>query len=170
MNKKILFVVLVLCLFVLYKIVNHVSISIDNMANQKSRDSNKSVSALENNLSLPNIEKLVDTVNLDNPFERVSSIPETVIPAWGNNYGLMDDLDDGANGNMKLDNNLCSPSCCSQQYPTPHKIKTDPLVCGREDDFVPTNYYCSNSWNDSGCLCASKEQVNFLATRGGNTK
>ena len=91
-----------------------------------------------------------------------------IIPAWGNNYGLTDDLDDGEGGNMGMHYNLCSPSCCSAQYPTPHKLEKDPLVCGREDEFLPTPYTCNNAWQNSGCVCATKKQVNFLTNRGGN--
>jgi len=92
-----------------------------------------------------------------------------VIPAWGgNNYGLTDGLDDGKGGDAGFHYNLCSPSCCSAQYPTPHKLEKDPLVCGREDEFSPTNYFCNNAWQNSGCLCATKDQVSFLSNRGGN--
>jgi hypothetical protein len=91
------------------------------------------------------------------------------IPAWGgNNYGLVDDLDDGAGGNMGLHYNLCSPSCCSAQYPTPHKLAKDPLVCGREDEFVPSSITCQNSWQNSGCACLTKKQASFMSNRGGN--
>ena len=91
------------------------------------------------------------------------------IPAWGgNNYGLVDDLDDGAGGNMGLHYNLCSPSCCSAQYPTPHKLAKDPLVCGREGDFVPSSITCQNSWQNSGCACLTKNQASFMTNRGGN--
>lgn len=92
-----------------------------------------------------------------------------IIPAWGkNNYGAIDDLDDGAGGNMGLHYNLCSPSCCSSQYPTPHKLAKDPLVCGREGEFVPSSITCQNSWQNSGCACLTKKQASFLTNRGGN--
>ncbi len=92
-----------------------------------------------------------------------------VMPAWGGNYGLADDLDDGEGGNMGLHYNLCSPSCCSAQYPTPHKLPKDPLVCGREDEFAASPLTCNNSWQSSGCLCLKKNQHAFLANRGNNT-
>jgi hypothetical protein len=90
------------------------------------------------------------------------------IPAWGNNYGLVDDLDDGEGGNMGMHYNLCSPSCCSSQYPTPHKLAKDPLICGREDEFLPSNYMCNNAWQSSGCACIPKKQGKFLYDRGNN--
>ncbi len=90
------------------------------------------------------------------------------MPAWGNNHGLVDDLDDGESGNMGMHYNLCSPSCCSAQYPTPHKLAKDPLVCGREDEFVPNSQTCQNSWQSSGCSCVTKKQAAFLYNRGNN--
>ena len=92
-----------------------------------------------------------------------------VMPPWGGNYGLADDLDDGEGGNMGLHYNLCSPSCCSSQYPTPHKLQKDPLVCGREDEFVSSPLTCQNGWQNSGCVCLKKGQHAFLANRGNNT-
>jgi len=81
------------------------------------------------------------------------------------NYYL---LDDGANGMMSIRNNLCSPSCCSDQYPTSFKLRPDENVCASKGNFVPSSYMCNNSYQDSGCLCMTKEQSNFLSTRGGN--
>lgn len=77
-------------------------------------------------------------------------------------------LDDGADGEMSIQHNLCSKSCCGAQYPTPHKLKHDPYVCQNKDKFTPSNIYCNNSFNDSGCLCLSKKQASFLYNRGGN--
>ncbi len=45
-------------------------------------------------------------------------------------------LDDGANGEMRIENNLFSPSCCGAQWPTPFKKSYDPYVCG-QGPFVP---------------------------------
>jgi hypothetical protein len=79
-------------------------------------------------------------------------------------------LDDGAGGEMSIQHNLCSKSCCSEQWPTPFKQKYDPYVCGAKSkgDFVSSNVFCNNSFNDSGCLCLSKKQSRFLYNRGGN--
>lgn len=81
------------------------------------------------------------------------------------NYYL---LDDGANGMMSVRNNLCSQSCCSDQYPTSFKLRRDENVYANKGNFVPSSYVCNNAYQDSGCLCMTKEQSNFLATRGGN--
>jgi len=78
-------------------------------------------------------------------------------------------LDDGANGEATVMNNLCSKSCCSDQWATPFKQSYDPYVCANKSKFVPSNIFCNNSFQDSGCLCMTKDQGNFLGTRGGNS-
>ena len=77
-------------------------------------------------------------------------------------------IDDGANGEMSIQHNLCSKSCCSEQWPTPFKQKYDPFVCKNKDQFIPSNIFCNNSFQDSGCLCLNKKQAQFLYNRGGN--
>ncbi len=77
-------------------------------------------------------------------------------------------LDDGAGGAESIQHNLCSKSCCSEQFPTPFKQKFDPFVCSARDKFVPTNIMCNNGFQDVGCSCISKEQATFMANRGGN--
>lgn len=92
-----------------------------------------------------------------------------VIMPWGEDkFGANDNLDDGDGGNMGLSTNLCSASCCSEQWPTPHKLPFDKYVCGNKDKYVPTNYTCSNSFQNAGCLCLKKSQANFLFDRGNN--
>jgi hypothetical protein len=82
--------------------------------------------------------------------------------------GLLYRLDDGAGGRMSIQHNLYSKSCCSNQWSTPFKQKSDPYVCNNKSDFVPSNYYGNTSFQDSGCLCQTKEQAEFLYNRGGN--
>lgn len=88
--------------------------------------------------------------------------PSSSIPS---NYYF---LDDGAGGEMSIQHNLCSRSCCSEQWPTPFKRKYDPYVCGNKDKFVPSRIMCSNSFQDAGCLCLTKKQAAHLYNRGGN--
>lgn len=95
------------------------------------------------------------------PVEGSAEVPDQ-IPS---NYYF---LDDGAGGEMSIQHNLCSKSCCSAQWPTPFKQKYDPYVCGNKDNFIPSNIMCNNTFNDSGCLCLSKKQGQFLYNRGGN--
>ena len=96
--------------------------------------------------------------------------PENIIPAENSDYSPdhLYFLDDGAEGRMSIHHNLCSKSCCSEQYPLPFKLPEDPYVMANKDKFVPSNYFCSNNAQDSGCLCLSKEQDDFLYDRGGN--
>ena len=77
-------------------------------------------------------------------------------------------LDDGAEGTMSIQHNLCSKSCCGVQYPPPFNVSKDPYVEANKDKFVPNKYYCNNSFQDSGCLCMTKDQSQFFQTRGGN--
>ena len=54
-------------------------------------------------------------------------------------------LDDGADGEMSIQHNLCSKSCCVSQWPTPFKMKYDPYVCQNKDKFVQSRIFCSNT-------------------------
>lgn len=65
--------------------------------------------------------------------------------------------------------NMCSPACCSDQWPLPFKIPVDKMTCSSTDEFVPTSYFCNNGWQDSGCLCMKKDQSDFINARGNNT-
>lgn len=105
---------------------------------------------------------------MDGPgFERCNvdgaeAITSSSIPA---NYYY---IDDGAGGEMSIVNNLCSKSCCADQWPTPFKQKYDPYVCANKDQFVPSTLFCNNSYSDSGCLCLTKKQAEFIYNRGQN--
>lgn len=77
-------------------------------------------------------------------------------------------LDDGGNGSNGLHFNLCSKACCSDQYPTPFKLPYEDKVCNNKQKFVPSPYMCNNAWQDSGCVCLSKSQGEFIGSRGGN--
>lgn len=107
-------------------------------------------------------------VMVDGPgFEQgeIEGTPEATLASIPANYYF---LDDGAGGEMSIQHNLCSKSCCSEQWPTPHKLKHDPYVCGNKDKMYPSNYFCNNTFQDSGCLCLTKKQHDFLYNRGGN--
>jgi len=79
-------------------------------------------------------------------------------------------LDDGSNGQeLSPMNNMCSKSCCSNSdWPSTIKQRYDPYVCNNKDQFVPSNMFCQNSYQDSGCLCLTKRQAHHLYNRGGN--
>ena len=77
-------------------------------------------------------------------------------------------LDDGADGEMSIQHNLVSKSCCSPQWPTSFRQKVDPYVCGNKGKFVGSRYFGSNTFSDSGCMCVTKKQAKFIYNRGGN--
>lgn len=88
------------------------------------------------------------------------------------NYNITSDVvkDDMTNiGDNGLNFNLCSPACCSDQWPLPFKTPVDTMTCQNKDEFVPTSYFCNNGWQNSGCLCLRKDQNDFLTSRGYNT-
>lgn len=84
------------------------------------------------------------------------------------NYGETEILDDGDMGNLGLNFNLCSKSCCSAQWPTPFSVTPDDFVLRSKDEFVPSSYTCNNGWEDSGCVCLTPKQALFLNRRGNN--
>jgi hypothetical protein len=103
------------------------------------------------------------------------TLPDEIVPAWGleqdeslNNYGLVDKLDDGNSGLMGLNYNMCSKSCCSKQYPTPFTQDVDVVAELNSDNFTASQYTCNNAWQDTGCVCMTKKQKEFLASRGNN--
>ena len=87
---------------------------------------------------------------IDGPgFERgdVEGVTQESMATIPSNYYF---LDDGAGGDMSIQHNLCSKSCCSAQWPVPFKQKMDPYVCNNKDQFVPSQIMCNNSFQDSG--------------------
>ncbi len=98
--------------------------------------------------------------------------PTQFLSPWYNAYtGDMKNhylLDDGAGGSAGLQFNMCSKSCCSEQYPLPFKMPNDEFIDKNKKEFTPTNYSCNNAWQDSGCVCMTNNQANFLGSRGGN--
>lgn len=91
---------------------------------------------------------------------------EKIILGDVNQPGSSGPTDIGDNG---LNFNLCSKSCCSDQWPVPFKMPVDKMTCGNTDEFVPSNYFCNNGWQDSGCLCLKKDQADFVNSRGQNS-
>jgi len=89
----------------------------------------------------------------------------------GNIFDDNDESDKGPNlTDMSLNTNQCSIACCSDQWPLPFKMPVENSLCGSKDDYVPTNYYCNNGWQNSGCLCMTKEQESYISNRGNNTE
>jgi hypothetical protein len=95
-------------------------------------------------------------------------VPDEVATAWGASYGTNENLDDGNDGVYGLNYAMCSKSCCSPQYPPPFEVDKDVVVDKMKGEFVPSPYACNNAWQDSGCVCMTKNQKDFLSSRGGN--
>ena len=74
-------------------------------------------------------------------------------------------LDDGANKEMAIHNNICSRSCCSSQWSVPFKVNEDPYVCENSDNLLKSPMLCQNDDRDSGCLCISKKQHLYMKNR-----
>lgn len=94
-----------------------------------------------------------DYTNLENGtiMSGTNFIPQNeVVPAWGEQYGVAETLDnnelsDGQGGSYTLNNNICSKSCCSNQYPTPFALPYDSFICNNKDELLPSNYVCNNT-------------------------
>lgn len=95
-------------------------------------------------------------------------VPDEIATAWGGSFGENENLDDGNDGVYGLNYAMCSSSCCSPQYPPPFPLDKDVVVDKMKGDFVPSGYTCNNSWQNSGCVCMTKKQKDFLSSRGGN--
>jgi hypothetical protein len=68
------------------------------------------------------------------------------------------------NGMPSIDSNKCSPECCKQtQWPVPHD--NGPKASA---EYIGSNLTCTHGAG-SGCLCVSKDDFNYLASRGNNT-
>jgi len=67
---------------------------------------------------------------------------------------------------MGLNYNMCSPSCCSKQWPVPFALEDNKLV--KKGKYVASSYTCNDGWNNSGCVCLEPKQADFLNRRGNN--
>ena len=118
----------------------------------------------QNDKVSPKTGTMIDGPGFDVDVSKFDQLPDATTSIPSNYYFL----DDGASGEMSIQHNLCSKSCCSEQWPTPFKNKYDPYVCGSKQKFYPSNYFCNNSFQDAGCACLSAKQTSFLYNRGGN--
>ena len=78
--------------------------------------------------------------------------------------------DSGSNlpTNKKIDlKNICSVDCCStSNWPAPHDTMVDSRVQDNPN-LIGTNMMCDGV-TGSGCVCATKNQYNYLGRRAGN--
>ena len=70
---------------------------------------------------------------------------------------------------VKMDKNMCSKQCCKfSQWPVPHELNDKTIPDDQLKNYIGSNMSC-NFGNGSGCLCVSKDDFNYLASRGGNS-
>jgi len=99
--------------------------------------------------NMPHVDAKTGSL-LDGPgYEQgpIDGVSQEVLQNIPSNYYF---LDDGAGGEMSVQNNLCSKSCCSEQWPTPFKQRSDPFICANKDKFVSSRMFCNNSFQDAG--------------------
>jgi hypothetical protein len=76
-------------------------------------------------------------------------------------------LSDGANGEYSYQYNKCSPACCDTSCgPVPDNYRKEWEE--NKGKYVLTNMTCNSSWQNTGCLCATEKQQDFIGNRGGN--
>lgn len=179
MNLKIA-IIIVLIILVLYKLYPDIFINLSNSVknwlfynddnNLENLESvNQNIDESETNLlnqvtndlqkSQQHIDKVVpneDDINI--PFRYKNA-------TYGDNYFI----NDGSDGTLGLTTSLCSKSCCHAQYPIPFELPEDDLIKNSGVKYVSSSYTCNNGFQDTGCLCMTKEQSDFLRTRGKNT-
>jgi len=68
---------------------------------------------------------------------------------------------------MDFSLNMCSPNCCNKQFHPPFALAGD-FYPYDDDKYVSSSYACNNSFQNSGCLCMTKNQSEFLGSRGLN--
>ena len=107
-------------------------------------------------------------------MDGVKMMDSELISPWGapymlrykDNYLLDNGSSDLDGGSMRFTRR--SPACCAPTYPPPFKQKIDPAICKNLKNYVPTGYTGSNTWDNAGCACVTKKNLEFLARRGNN--
>ena len=120
--------------------------------------------------ALRNIEKLDNILDSFNEIETYNNI---------NSFNEIENFNDinlnktSINDNLyipKIDMNKCDKSCCkhSQWMPLYMTLNPNPnLTPNPNENYIGSNYSC-NGGNGSGCVCITKNDLNFLTKRGYN--
>ena len=70
---------------------------------------------------------------------------------------------------VKLDQNMCSKQCCKfTNWPVPDDLTEKTIPEDQLKNYVGSNFSC-NFGQGSGCLCVTKDDMNYLASHGGNS-
>ena len=125
---------------------------------------NSSLEMKQNVPDAPIVPPMVDT-KMQTVMSGSGYLDAVIYPPWSAN---MEDAIDIGDDSLRMEWNMCSKSCCSPQRPVPGQKPMDPFVAAIKKDLVPTQYMCSNAFQDSGCLCMTKKQGNFINHRGNN--
>jgi hypothetical protein len=128
--------------------------SIVNKKNNQNNENNENTENTENN----NLNQKTD-INVLYKYNNAS---------FGDNYFIDDGGKNNENGQLGLTSSLCSKSCCFKQYPLPFDLPIDPLVEGSDKKFVSSGYTCNNGFQDTGCVCMTEYEEDFLNNRGLN--
>jgi len=84
---------------------------------------------------------------------------------------LKENLENIFTGEPKfLFSNKCSRSCCiNSGWPYPPEVLETDISAKELKNYVPTNFSCSLGSNlNGGCLCTTKQDLEYLSKRGGN--
>ena len=170
LQKDSVVVIVLFVVWLVYKQVEKLDGSVAKITNEPNNQQDATELREKDPVIYPEVyDRLTGQVTAASEFV---GLPSEIYPADGgkalSNYGLIDKLDDGYSGEMGLNYNMCSKSCCSPQYPTPFSLESDVMVESMKDKFVPNNYSCNNAWNNVGCVCMTKTQHKYLSSRGGN--
>jgi hypothetical protein len=98
-------------------------------------------------------------------------IPPTIIyPPWSANPSSFNKLSGEDSTYMMTHYNQVSKACCSPQFPVPFALDSDVNILNQKKDFALSPYFGNNASQNSGCLCITNKQKDFLVNRGGNTQ
>ena len=82
---------------------------------------------------------------------------------------IKEKLEDVKQDIPKIDTNKCSKQCCRQvQWPVDIGEVEGDLTQEELKNYIGSNLSC-NFGQGSGCLCVSKNDFNYLGSRGGNS-
>ena len=150
-------------------------------------DKNKDINPTINPIKISNIEKLdnildssneIENFNLSNEIENFDLSNEIENFDSSNeieNFDSFNEIENFDSSNeienfnnnsdiSKIDMNKCDKSCCKHSQWMPSYMTSSP---NSNNNYIGSNYSC-NGGNGSGCVCMTKDNLNFLTNRGYN--